>query len=707
MADIAPNPQDYFKAQNPDSGLTDIFNKSTGYVDPMAGAALFKSGLNADLIPTGTHPGNLGSNIKPPAPTDSLTIDAGDVAKGLSKTGTMADITGSAGDQLGQNDLLKKLQGYLSNSPQLAQAVAANTELSPEEIDVKKKLLGITQSQTGEQEGIVDRNVGGGLPSITAATTRELGDVANGLTPTSLANLRQKTFYTQYLTLLQGTRTQQLQAAQFLYDANRNALTDTLNIYKETAPQNIATNVNPQTGDVYVTTRNPVTGEIANTKAGNIGAQKTYQDTQIMPNPSDPTQLLFIGTKPDGTVDIHPLTGDGSSPLLGGNGNSTGNGNQSSVVNGYDLSTYATDPSYASKVGAISSVVGNPQSASDAQAIISKLNPKSTITGSQIMQIAGQTGVDPGMLISIMQQESNMGASPVATKNNNLGGITWSQAYQDSHPGTSKGTAKPASEGGGNYVKFASQQDGVAAVAEQLSSRKAGSTSTVGGQFSPDAQTKVKQLPASLQPFVDAGPLGVAYMNDDRVPASFKTAAQAQAAKAGIPYLTGADVANIHGIQNAMGQLDQMQALAAKTLGSGVGGTIMGQTLGRVNSLLQTNWGNQLNNFNNYRETAVNLVRGLAGGAGLRINGSEIAANVEGLPGATDSVQGAFQKIATFQKQVSDVLSATFPYITQTAPQLPAGNKAGDIITLNNGNSAGLAAGNYVLGGDGTLYSTK
>jgi hypothetical protein len=64
-------------------------------------------------------------------------------------------------------------------------------------------------------------------------------------------------------------------------------------------------------------------------------------------------------------------------------------------------------------------------------------------------------------------------------KNNNPGGVTWSQSYQDSHPGTSKGTARPKAEGG-NYVRFNTLQDGLNSVAQQLARRK----KTTGGKLS-------------------------------------------------------------------------------------------------------------------------------------------------------------------------------------------------------------------------------
>jgi hypothetical protein len=70
-----------------------------------------------------------------------------------------------------------------------------------------------------------------------------------------------------------------------------------------------------------------------------------------------------------------------------------------------------------------------------------------------------------------MAHESNLGTSPVALANNNYGGITWSDSYATANPGVTKGTPRPASEGG-YYVKFPTPEKGLIAQAKLLSKRK-------------------------------------------------------------------------------------------------------------------------------------------------------------------------------------------------------------------------------------------
>lgn len=146
-------------------------------------------------------------------------------------------------------------------------------------------------------------------------------------------------------------------------------------------------------------------------------------------------------------------------------------GVQPGGVGGYDLSTWAKDPNYQSNVSVISQGIGPIGNSVDAQNYVSTFDASSPITGDMIMGAAATYGVDANILMAQMQQESMFGTSPVARQNNNVAGITWSQAYQDSHPGTTKGSARPAAEGG-NYVKFATLQDGINAQAELLSKNK-------------------------------------------------------------------------------------------------------------------------------------------------------------------------------------------------------------------------------------------
>lgn len=103
----------------------------------------------------------------------------------------------------------------------------------------------------------------------------------------------------QALRTLQNTqagRQSKLEAAKFLYDANRNQISDTIALYKATAPENIANTVDPTTGEMTVTMRNPVTGELTQKNLGVVQTPKKQIDNV--------TQAKQIGVnKPFYTID--------------------------------------------------------------------------------------------------------------------------------------------------------------------------------------------------------------------------------------------------------------------------------------------------------------------------------------------------------------------------------------------------------------------
>ncbi|MCL5667347.1 MAG: hypothetical protein M1383_06280 [Patescibacteria group bacterium] len=106
---------------------------------------------------------------------------------------------------------------------------------------------------------------------------------------------------------LQTSRQAKLDAAKFVYDASKNDLADTINIYKALAPESIGTQVDQVTGNVYVMTKNPLTGQVTTQKAGNIGPSKTYQSTKIDVD-ENTGDTVFYGVKPDGSIETKILS---------------------------------------------------------------------------------------------------------------------------------------------------------------------------------------------------------------------------------------------------------------------------------------------------------------------------------------------------------------------------------------------------------------
>ena len=131
--------------------------------------------------------------------------------------------------------------------------------------------------------------------------------------------------------------------------------------------------------------------------------------------------------------------------------------------NVYDLTGYATDPNHAKSVQSIINNIGKAESESDIDSYIKKTNANSPITGTMIKDVADVYNIGMAELTAILQQESMLGTSNVATTNNNPGGITWNKNF----PESMKGTARPKKEGG-HYVKYKTMEAGIRATAARL-----------------------------------------------------------------------------------------------------------------------------------------------------------------------------------------------------------------------------------------------
>jgi len=143
------------------------------------------------------------------------------------------------------------------------------------------------------------------------------------------------------------------------------------------------------------------------------------------------------------------------------------------VINGYDFTSFATDSNWANSIKNKLSDMGKLDNITEMQIRINQKNNNSPYSARNIAQASERYKVDWETLLAIIEHESNNGTSRNAINSNNFAGITWSQEYQDSHPGTSKGGIRgKGGVEGGNYVKFPTVQEGVDALAENIAKRK-------------------------------------------------------------------------------------------------------------------------------------------------------------------------------------------------------------------------------------------
>lgn len=341
------------------------------------------------------------------------------------------------------------------------------------------------------------------------------------------------------------------------------------------------------------------------------------------------------------------------------------------TVGGMNVGAYngGIDPSYVQELNtsyqSIEKAVPTPSApAYDAYITSHTGGKKAPVTGQMIMNASATYGVDPSVFAALLGHETSFGSAGEAPKNNNPGGILYvGQA------GATQGSPRPASEGG-YYAAYSSWEKGVNAAAQLLASKNTQAPKTdptlspIGGQFSSSASARIKQLPEPYQKYVDAGPQGVAYINSTKMPdGPIKDALKIQASKAGIQFLDPADVAVMQSINSVAQSMASMKELVDNNLKSGLYGRINDATKYFVNRLFQND--TEFTKFDTYRSAAIKAVSALAGGSGsgLRINGAEIATQIENLPQSSDNLETAKALLSQMNLFIAQKLKNTFPDI--------------------------------------------
>jgi len=93
------------------------------------------------------------------------------------------------------------------------------------------------------------------------------------------------------------------------------------------------------------------------------------------------------------------------------------------VINGYDVSAYATDPQYEQKIQDIVNTMPSILTAIDIDAYIQSINPGSPVTGDMVFEAATTYSVDIPLLVAIMQNDSSFGTAGVGARTNNPGNV--------------------------------------------------------------------------------------------------------------------------------------------------------------------------------------------------------------------------------------------------------------------------------------------
>ena len=107
----------------------------------------------------------------------------------------------------------------------------------------------------------------------------------------------------------------------------------------------------------------------------------------------------------NGQTGTDPITGVATDP--------------SKFINGYNFTSYATDPNWGNAVNNILGKIGKFNTLQDVDTYIKQVSPKSPITSAMVASTSQKYGIPWEMLVAIMQQESNIGVLGVGAKTYN------------------------------------------------------------------------------------------------------------------------------------------------------------------------------------------------------------------------------------------------------------------------------------------------
>lgn len=194
-------------------------------------------------------------------------------------------------------------------------------------------------------------------------------------------------------------------------------------------------------------------------KAKSIALDNAYKQAQI-DNASKP-DLNTVGTDEEGNPifgSYDPSTKTWKPIVISGSSASFTDANGTA----WNVAGWAAnDKSKQASMQAIADKIGKVTDA-NIEEKVKQFTPG--LTADMIRKSSEKSGVSWEAIMTMAAQESLGGNSNVAKKNNNYGGLTFNNQEWIKEFGGSKGTARPAAEGG-NYIKFATPQAGLDAMA--------------------------------------------------------------------------------------------------------------------------------------------------------------------------------------------------------------------------------------------------
>jgi hypothetical protein len=246
-----------------------------------------------------------------------------------------------------------------------------------------------------------------------------------------------------------------------LTPAEQNAISN-LGTMPPTAAAKLAKNATLQSKQLQISQQQ------ANTQSGIAQSQEISSlitNAQQLGIDTSSPQFQSLVTSMMGSIGNSGYSTPSSTLNVGGGSLVSSNPNPSAVVNGYDLTSYASGNAVGGpasqaanvantvqQIGGVGSITNSQQATSSIQSI----QPNSPITGDMVMAASQATGVDPAMLIGVMNAETSLGTNGKGAQQNNFGNVENTDSLMAS----------------GGSKAYPTPEAGVMAVAQNLANRR-------------------------------------------------------------------------------------------------------------------------------------------------------------------------------------------------------------------------------------------
>lgn len=407
------------------------------------------------------------------------------------------------------------------------------------------------------------------------------------------------------------------------------------------------------------------------------------------------------------TTTIDPANPDSLNTVTGSDGSSYN----------FNASGYNTaDPNYALKLNQnvqnIQSQFGAITSAPQAQAVLDKLAPTSTLTGAMVISAAQGAGIDPTVLLGQLQNESLCGSSNVAKSDNNCGGISYA-GQQDA----TQGTPRPASEGG-YYAKFDTVQDGLNAQAALIAKAKQTPTATTTGQTQTTQFNlqKITTLKTALPPNIGNAvgfltQTGDGYIDMSKVtdqpgsPAGYsQEQAEEYAQQYGLAVLTGTQAGAMQDADTALTQINNIQAAWNAVAPKSGLGAYLGAFPNQVSAAFHIGNASALKAYIGLVPTAVSTLNAITGSK--RLSQFSESVSQDALPSLTGYVtNGQADTLAEGNAKLDDLRKDINASITPIIPTSTGAPLSGEQSVNPSATSFTYNNTSYIQGADGLYYS--